>query len=104
MQVRLTEPGERSASPEGSPEPRRDEKLRKSCAEFESLFLYEILKTMRRTIPKCDLFHGGQGEELFEQLFDQEVSRSLSSRRSVGLGDLLYRQLQGVLPSAAGDQ
>lgn len=77
-----------------------ESQLRKSCAEFESLLLYEIVKGMRRTISKCDLFHGGQGEEMYEQFLDQELCRSLSSDRGLGLGETLYQQLRRVFDHA----
>jgi len=31
--------------------PEKDKQLKKACADFESLFVYELFKAMRRTIP-----------------------------------------------------
>ncbi len=33
-----------------------------------------MMKSMRATVQKCELFSGGQGEEVFTQLLDQEVA------------------------------
>lgn len=71
-----------------------DQKLRKTCKEFESVFTYQLLRSMRRTVEKCDLFHGGSGEEVYESLLDQELAKSMSSGSDRGLADLLYRQLR----------
>ena len=68
-------------------------KLREVCREFESLLVYEMIKTMRRTVSKCDLFGSGQGEEMYEQLLDQQLSKSLSARSPFGLAEMLYQQL-----------
>ena len=76
-------------------------RLHKACAEFESMLLYEIVKSMRRTISKCDLFHGGQAEETYEQLLDQELCRSLGGQRGLGIADALYQQLRSSLESRA---
>ena len=75
-------------------------RLRKACVEFESMLLYEIVKGMRRTISKCDLFHGGHAEETYEQLLDQELCRSLSGQRGLGIADTLYQQLRSKVTTA----
>ncbi len=71
-----------------------DRALRKTCKEFESVFTYQLLRSMRRTVEKCDLFHGGSGEEVYESLLDQELAKSMSSASDRGLADLLYQQLR----------
>ena len=71
----------------------RDRRLRKACKEFESVFTYQLLQSMRRTVQKCDLFHGGSEESMYESLLDQELSKSLTAKGDRGLADLLYQQL-----------
>ncbi len=78
----------------------RDSRLRKACEEFESVFTYQLLRSMRRTVEKCDLFHGGQGEEMYETLLDQELSKSMAGMGERGLADLLYQQLRRKDPAA----
>jgi murein DD-endopeptidase MepM/ murein hydrolase activator NlpD len=79
---------------ETRPKADEDEKLRKACKEFESVFTYEILKSMRRTVEKCDLFHGGQGEEIYESLLDQELSKTMAGSGPRSLANILYLQLR----------
>jgi flagellar protein FlgJ len=74
----------------------RDQSLKKACQDFESVFTYELLKSMRKTIDKCDLFHGGQGEEIYESLLDQELSKNVSGYGSNSLSELLYQQLSRI--------
>lgn len=102
MQVRHAEQGLRAAPTASNSDGNGNDKLRKCCADFESLLIYEMVKTMRRSISKCDLLHGGEGEELFEQLFDQEICRSLCERQGFGLGDMLYSQLR-LKPTFSSD-
>lgn len=70
-----------------------DQELRKTTQEFESLFLHHLLKTMRTTVPKGDLFHGGQSEEIFTDMLDQEIAKA-TSKRGIGIADVLYHQLR----------
>lgn len=83
----------------------RDKKaaLRKACQEFEALFLYQILKGLERTVPRSGLFPKSLQEDIYQDLFYQEVSRSLS-KRGVGLGDLLYRKLSKTLSGQGGQR
>ena len=56
----------------------REKDLREACKDFESIFTYQLLKSMRATIDKCDLFHGGQGEEVYQSLLDQEYAKMMA--------------------------
>ena len=80
-----------------------DDKLKEACKDFESVFTYEILKSMRRTIDKCDLFHGGQGEEMYESLLDQELAKTMAGHGPRSLASILYRQLKKEGPAAADE-
>ena len=73
----------------------RDKDLKKACRDFESIFTYQLLKTMRQTVEKCELFHGGQGEEIYESLLDMELAKRMAGSGPGSLTDLLYRQLKG---------
>jgi peptidoglycan hydrolase FlgJ len=82
----------------------RNKELKKACQDFESVFTYELLKSMRKTIDKCDLFHGGEGEEIYESLLDQELSKSMSGYGSNSLSELLYQQLSRIDSSSQAGQ
>jgi murein DD-endopeptidase MepM/ murein hydrolase activator NlpD len=72
----------------------KDRNLRKACKEFESVLTNQLLKSMRGTIDKCDLFHGGQEEEIYESLLDQELSKRMAGNGAKSLAELLYFQLK----------
>ncbi len=72
------------------------EKLRRACSDFESIFMHQMLKEMRKTVKKTGLIHGGQAEEIFSDMLDQERSKTMT----IGLGDMLFMQLsKAVVPS-----
>lgn len=89
--------------------PRRDDgasdvsgdRLRTACADMESLFLYQLMEEMRKTVPKTGLLDGGPGEETFTSLLHMSLARDLSAAQGLGLGDLLYEQLRGAMKNPA---
>ncbi|OGK12516.1 MAG: hypothetical protein A2W80_19115 [Candidatus Riflebacteria bacterium GWC2_50_8] len=70
-------------------------KLKKACSDFESIFMHQMLKEMRKTVKKTGMVHGGQAEEIFADMLDQERSKSMS----IGLGNILFMQLsRSIVP------
>ncbi len=74
----------------------KDAKLKKACKDFEAIFTYEMLKSMRKSIEKCDLFHGGQAEEIYESMLDQELSENMAGKGSNSISEILYNQLKDI--------
>jgi flagellar protein FlgJ len=73
----------------------RDKKLRKACRDFESIFLFNLFKEMRKTIPRSGMLPAAPGKETFEMMFDQKVAEDLSGRgEGMGLQKMLYEQLR----------
>ena len=82
--------------PVKNPAEERDKKLKEACKQFESIFTYEMLKSMRSSIQKCDLFSGGQAEEVYQSLLDQELSKKMAGNGSNSIADLLYQQFKQI--------
>ena len=90
--------------PEQADGTQRNQKLKKACKDFESLLTYQLLRSMRKTVDKCDLFHGGQGEEIYQSLFDMQISKSMVGFGPNSLARLLYDQLKGQVSSVQGQE
>jgi len=73
------------------------EKLRKVSEQFESILVGNMLKAMRETVPEGGLFDRGIEMDIFEGLFDEEISGRMASRHQLGFADLVFRQLSGKL-------
>jgi|GEM_PF-6080632 len=71
----------------------RLEKVKESCAEIESLFLSLLFKTMRRTVPKDGLFKNSFGQDIFDTIFDQQISILMSRGGGIGLGQIVFNQM-----------
>jgi len=69
------------------------QKLKKACADFESLFLNYMLKSMRSSVPAGGI--AGQSEEgkMFQSMFDENLANEISSSGGLGLGEILLKQL-----------
>lgn len=65
-------------------------KLKKACREFEAIFISYILKSMRKATEKSDLFGGGFGNDIYQQIFDEKLAGTMSESGQLNIGDLLY--------------
>lgn len=76
------------------------EKIRDLSQQFESIFLNLMLTAMRKSVPKSELMDGGNGEEIFRSMLDQEYAKSMAQRDMTGLARAIEAALIGK-PSAA---
>ena len=67
--------------------------LRQTAQQFEALFLQMTMKSMRDSVVKSDLIESNTSDQ-FESMFDKEVSVQLSKRNSMGLADMLVKNLE----------
>ena len=79
-------------------------KLDKAASEFEALFIYHMLKTMRESSMKEDLLSGGKGEEVYTSMLDQEMSSVMSQGEGIGLKKALMEQLLSNLEIEGGEE
>lgn len=68
-------------------------KLKEKCYEFEALLFNSMLRSMRKTIEKSGLISGGDAEEIYTSLLDQEYAIILSKNSRTNIADALYEQL-----------
>lgn len=69
----------------------RDEKLWKQCQNFESVFTGILIGAMRKTVQKSELFSGGRGEDVFQNLLDTQFAQGISNKGDgIGIAKMLY--------------
>lgn len=68
--------------------------LKKIAQQFESLFLHEMLKTMRKSneVFEEDSLFNGKDTQFFRDMYDQQLSLSLA-QKGTGLAKVIYEQL-----------
>lgn len=75
----------------------KEKKLRQACADFEAIILEKMLSSARESIPKSGLIDGGFGEEMYQSMYDFELSKKMAHGKGMGLGELLYKQISQQL-------
>lgn len=95
MSTRIEGPGAPTPLP-GSEEAR----LRKAARDLEGVFVEQLYKAMRDTVPEGGLVDGGSGEEMFTSMLDQHLAGQTPDQWQSEIGAALYRQLlQRLVPS-----
>jgi murein DD-endopeptidase MepM/ murein hydrolase activator NlpD len=72
---------------------KREAKLREASQDFEAIFLHQLLKQMRSTVPKEGLLHS-RDKEFWQSHFDAEMSVLLARAGGIGLGEIIFQQLR----------
>lgn len=72
---------------------KKDAQLEKACKEFESLFLNQLLTSMRKTIPKVDGKESNE-KKMYESMMDQQLAKTWAQSDGIGLANVLYQQLK----------
>ena len=67
--------------------------LKKACFELESLFINQLLKEMRATIPKSGFIGGGSAEEIYTSMMDSQLAKEMAFKGGMGLAAIFYNQL-----------
>jgi len=75
----------------------RDLRLRETARQLEGVFVQQLLKAMRETVPEGGLLSPSSGEEMFTALFDERVAQAAAGQQENGLGAVLFRQLRAAL-------
>ncbi|MBF0449179.1 MAG: rod-binding protein [Candidatus Magnetomorum sp.] len=73
----------------------KDKKLKAACQEFESFFIYELLKSAKKANPQ-GLFNNQKEMESYSSMMDLEFAKSIAQGGGMGLGDILFHQLQST--------
>ena len=71
-----------------------DKKLRQACADFEAIFTGMVFKTMQKSVPKeANSIHGGFAQDVFMDMFIDEIAKISAQKQSNGMANMLYEQL-----------
>jgi len=77
-------------------------KLKKTAKQLEGVFVQQLFKAMRDTVPQDEgAVSGGTGEDMFTGLMDQHLAADTPTQWAHGLADAAYKQLRKALPQNA---
>ena len=77
------------------------DKLKKSCQDFEAMFIDQMYKTMRKATLDGGLVKKNAGELIFTEMLDTEMAGIAAADSKNGLGAMLFEQMQKYLPTSA---
>ena len=72
----------------------KKEKLQKVCAEFESLFIHQLLKSMRSSVTETGFLGKSEESKIVRSMFDQELADRIAENRGIGLSQIIFENLK----------
>jgi len=72
----------------------RQEKLEKTCSEFESIFITYMLKSMRSAVTEDGLLGNSNESKIIRSMFDENLALSMAKGQGMGLGRMLFESLK----------
>ncbi|SFB75886.1 Rod binding protein [Brevinema andersonii] len=75
------------------------QKIKEVAQEFESLFVEQMFKEMKKTIKKTDLFNDNSSKnEIFDDMLITEYAKNASKTGSFGLAKMIEDSLTPKIP------
>ena len=69
-------------------------RLVKTAQSLEGVFVQQMFKAMRETVPQDGLTNGGQGEEMFSGMLDQKMADKLPEQWQHGPVDAIVKHFR----------
>ncbi|TSA46784.1 MAG: hypothetical protein D4R56_03230 [Deltaproteobacteria bacterium] len=72
----------------------KEKKLKKACADFEAMLVFQLIKIMRQSAPRNGFLKPSQGQQTYEMMLDQKIAEELANKGGgLGLQKMLYNQM-----------
>ena len=71
-----------------------DKELLDVCYEMESIFVGQMLKTMRKTVMETDFFGKSMAKDIFNDMLYDEYAKVMAKSDAFGLARQIYDQLR----------
>jgi Rod binding domain-containing protein len=76
--------------------PEELKKIKKACADFEAIFTYELIKSMRKTVPEAKTGMNF-GKDSYMMIIDQKLAENISNEGDgLGLQKMLFEQFTKI--------
>ena len=80
-----------------------DNKLKKTCADFESIFLTYMLKSMKTTSDQNGLLGNSNDSKIIKSMFDETLALGIAKSGGIGLGKMLFEAFRDQNSGSAPD-
>ncbi len=85
-----------------SPDEERDlalqkKRLQEASYDLEAIFVNMLLKEMRKSIDKTEMFHGGYAEDMWDDMLYDEYAKNIAKSNKFGIASMIYNQMEMYL-------
>lgn len=74
---------------------KRLQSLRKSCRDFEAIYVQEMYKAMRKTVPDSGIVEKDMTNGIYKEMLDMEMAKATAAGKGLGIGEAMYQQMKG---------
>jgi flagellar protein FlgJ len=67
--------------------------IKKAATEFEAMFMGSMLESMSAGMKTDKMFGGGQAEQMYRSLMNQEYGKAIASRNTLGIADAVEKEM-----------
>ncbi len=71
--------------------------LKESSQEFEAIFVMQMFKEMRKTVPEGGIFEKDVATEIYQEMMDMETARAVAKGPGLGIADAMYKQMAHLI-------
>lgn len=68
--------------------------IEKAATDFEALLLQQMFSSMWSTVPQGGLLSGTREEELFRDMLNEALAKSVAEHQSIGVRDVLAKDMK----------
>lgn len=83
-----------TATKENAATSKSNAELQRAASMFEELFLRELIKVMRETVPESSMFGSSLGQNISTEMFDGAIAEEISAGSGTGIREALADQLR----------
>ena len=71
----------------------RDKDIKEASVELEAILLKMMYAEMYKTVPKDELFGDDNAMEIYQDMYQSELTKEMAKAGGIGLADFIYQQL-----------
>ena len=71
----------------------RPEAAKKAAKDFEAMFMSSMLESMTAGMKTDKMFGGGQAEQMYRSMLNQEYGKAIAAHGSLGIADAIQREM-----------
>lgn len=71
------------------------QRIKKAATDFEAMMVQQMLKGMWQGVPGGEgMLTGSREEELFRDMLNEEVARTVAEQQSIGVRDIIEKEMK----------